>query len=297
MLPPSPPAARSPALNAVRIVICTSGGIHGSVVLECLSACERIQVVGVIESSRVLRSGYSRARGALEQIRTSGIPYACYLWTTTSLSNTLSALTANGSVAALTRRMSIPRLVTRNINERPGQSFLRELQPDLLVSAFFNQRIAQPVFTIPRAGAINIHPSLLPEYKGVDPVFFARLRGAARLGVTVHRIDAKLDTGHVLFSEVIPWAPEHSVLRVTARLFRHGADLITEHIDSLAEGLPGIPQAHHGTYDSWPKRSDVAALRRSGVALVRLQDLAAIAAGNLTDDGPRRRRATARPAR
>jgi len=267
---------------ALRIVTCTNGGIYGAVVLDRLLACNRIQVVGLIESSRVLRSRYSWWRGAVEQIRLSGPSYALYLWCATSFSDVLGQLSPLGSVSAQAHQHAIPKLVTRDVNDARGRSFLQDLAPDLLISAFFNQRIAQPVFTIPRLGGINIHPSLLPDCRGVDPVFFATLRGVQILGVTVHRIDADFDTGNILVKEAVPLPPGQSLLKITALLFRRGAELVVAHLDEIAQMAHGTAQEREGAYDSWPSASEVRRLRR-GTRLVRLRDLVAIASGSLTE--------------
>jgi methionyl-tRNA formyltransferase len=152
---------------------------------------------------------------------------------------------------------------TRNINAEPG--LIAALKPDLIVSAFFNQRIGPAVLGI--APALNIHPSLLPAFRGVDPVFYARLRDAP-LGVTVHRVSPELDSGDIVAQE--PFDPGGSVLESTVALYARGAQLL---IDTL--GQPARPQSGSGNYDSWPRRADVAALRRKGVRLARVRDLLA----------------------
>ncbi len=266
-------------LKPTRVVFCTSGGIHGWLVLDRLLCCDRIRIVGVVLSSRVLRPGYSPLRGACEQIRTSGVRYALYLWATTGLADALLATSGRGNIRQRSRRAGIPICTTRDINGAEEQRFLRELRPDLLLTAFFNQLVSPPVYAIPSVGAINIHPSLLPDYRGVDPVFFARLRGSPTLGVSVHRLDAGFDTGNLLVTEAVPVIADESVLKTTARLFRRGAERLVDRLDAIIEGVPGSPQTAAGRYDSWPTPGEVAALRRSETALLHPSDLGAIATG------------------
>lgn len=273
----------TPRCEPVRIILCTAGGIHGAVVLERLLACERLCIVGLVQSSRILRPQYGWCRGASEQIRRSGLAYALHLWCATSAADALGELSPAGSLSSLVRRHNIPRRVTRDINSAAGLSFIRQSRPDLLVSAFFNQRLGEPVFRTPNAGSINIHPSLLPQFKGVDPVFFARLNAAPRLGVTVHRVDSDFDTGTIICQEAMaPLRHRESLLRLTARLFRRGAELIVDHLGEIAEGDPGTAQDSGGSYDSWPTAEQVRRLRRNGTPLVSLSDLVAIAKGTLT---------------
>jgi len=131
-------------------------------------------------------------------------------------------------------------------------------------------------------GAVNIHPSLLPDLKGVDPVFFARLRGVAPLGVTLHRIVQDLDAGPVLAQARVDVAARDSVLAITARLFERGADLLLDKLDAILAGDPGVAQQGVGSYDSWPSSAQVARLRRAGGALVRATDLRCLSRGRRT---------------
>ena len=261
------------AAHPVRAVFCTIGGTPGAAVFDLLLSCERIRIAGVIHSSRILRANYSFPRGACEQVRLSGLRYALYLWTATSLADALLTLAGTGSVASLARRAAIPCLVTQNINGERERCWLREVQPDLLISAFFNQRIGPEVLASPMLGAVNIHPSKLPDYRGVDPVFRARASGAGTLGVTLHRMDTDFDTGRILAAEELPIIAGESVLAGTRRLYRRGGELLISQLDAIADGATGAPQPSGGRYDSWPTASEVAALGRLGIALVRPADL------------------------
>ncbi len=210
--------------------------------LAALRASPAIEIVGVIRSTRI---------DAARRVRASGLRYALYL----------------GCLMA--RRLhtdGIPILSTSDVNGSPPRAFVEGLAPDLLVSAFFNQKIDT---VLP---ALNIHPSLLPAFKGVDPVFHARLAGAPTLGVTVHRLSEKFDSGDVISQESMSFAPDESVLRLTERLYAHGAHLLLKSLSKIGEAKP---QAGPGNYDSWPSRAQVAALRAKGVRLVRLRELLA----------------------
>ncbi|OGA74795.1 MAG: hypothetical protein A3G81_16715 [Betaproteobacteria bacterium RIFCSPLOWO2_12_FULL_65_14] len=241
----------------MRAVLCTSGGAPGREVLERLAASQAVAVVGVVRSTRIISARYGLLRGAWEQWRRSGLRYACYLG---------CALLRGPSARG------VPALATRDVNLPEAQRFLESLQPDLLVSAFFNQRIGEALAAAPRFGALNIHPSLLPALRGVDPVFYARLRGVG-LGVTVHRISPQLDCGNIIAQEALSVPERESVLAATARLYARGAELLLGSLEAVRAGAPGTPQHAAGQYDSWPRRAEVRALRRKGVSLVRLRDL------------------------
>jgi methionyl-tRNA formyltransferase len=125
--------------------------------------------------------------------------------------------------------------------------------------------------------AVNIHPSLLPEYRGVDPVFYARLRGATKLGVTVHHLSEFLDAGNVLAQTEVSADSTMSILRATAMFYCQGADMLIGSLPRIASGDPGVPQEGQGCYDSWPTPVCVRRLRTKGTALVRASDLLGMA--------------------
>ena len=158
----------------LRIVLCTRGGLHGALVLDHLLASPRAKVVGIVLSSRVLKPGDGFLRGAVDFARRCGLAYTLYLWCATSLADRLLCHAPIAPVARQAKRQGIRMLVTRRVNDAAGTRFVAEAVPDLLVSAFFNQRIDEVVTELPRYGAVNIHPSPLPDFRGVDPEIWQR---------------------------------------------------------------------------------------------------------------------------
>ena len=256
----------------LRTVLCTSGGLYGALVLRRLRACESLEICGVIRSSRVIDPSFGFFQGAWGYLRLSGLFYSLYLWCATTLADWLCALGAIGAVS--TRSMSpAPRVfATRDVNDRHGLEFLSDCAPDLLVSAFFNQRLRAPALAVPKLACLNIHPSLLPEHKGVDPVFQALLRRSP-LGVTVHFMIPELDAGRILLQKPIEHRAGASVFEITARVYSEGADLLAGAIDRIVQGETGTPQSGAGSYRSCPTRREVRDLRARGGSLVRLSDL------------------------
>jgi len=238
-------------------VLCTSGGLPGAAVLQKLRSCRDIELAGLAVSHRVLRPRYGFLRGAWEQYRLSGLRYSAFLGCML-----LRPLPKRGLAV----------FPTRNINEEQARAFVAQIAPELIVSAFFNQRIGEAITAL--APSVNIHPSLLPQFKGVDPVFYARLRDAP-LGVSLHRIAPKLDAGPILAQKASAPLDGESVLATTVRLYALGAQLLIDSLEKIRTQAPGAIQTSAGNYDSWPSRGDVAALRRKGVRLVRLRDLLA----------------------
>lgn len=265
-------ADTAPGALRLRTVFCTCGGLYGALVLHRLRACAHLEICGIVRSSRVLDPRFGFLQGAVEQIRRSGLAYALYLWCATTLADGLCALNGLGSP---TRPGDAPprRLTTRDLNDSAGRAFLVTCAPDLLVSSFFNQRLRAETLSVPTLASLNIHPSLLPDAKGVDPVFQSLLHGGPPLGVTVHFMNPEFDAGRILAQQPVEARRGASVFELTALLYGVGAELLASAVIAVAAGNKGTAQTSPGTYQSWPTAAETAALRRRGAALLRFMDL------------------------
>jgi methionyl-tRNA formyltransferase len=239
-----------------------------------LQACDRLEICAVVRSTRVFHPRFGFLRGAVAQVRRSGIAYALYLLCTTTVADWFCALGGVRAVPTQSAALGMRVLTTRNINDAEGLRFLAGCAPDLLIGAFFNQRLHAAALALPTHGCLNIHPSLLPDAKGVDPVFQALLHDEPRLGVTVHFMSAGLDAGPIVAQRSIARPAGSSVFAATALLFREGAELLTAAIDSIEHGATGNAQSGAGSYQSWPTRREMLVLHARGGALLRVADLA-----------------------
>lgn len=97
---------------------------------------------------------------------------------------------------------------------------IRDIAPDLILVNSYAMILRPDVLAIPRRGAINVHGALLPEQRGANPVEWALLGGARKTGVTVHRVDAGIDTGDIVAREEVPIYFEDTWRDVRARVNR-----------------------------------------------------------------------------
>jgi methionyl-tRNA formyltransferase len=265
----APPAAARP--RRLRVVYCTRGGLFGALVLHRLRACKQIEICAIVRSSRAFNARFGFLRGALAYVRRSGFAYSLYLLCATTLADVLCGFATICCVPTRARRGGIPVHTTRDINDPESLRLLVDCAPDLLVSAFFDQRLQEAVLAVPSRGCVNIHPSLLPSFKGVDPVLQARLHQAG-VGVTVHYMTPLLDTGEILEQRSMPVREGASIFETTAALFHEGAELLVAQIGRLERRERGIPQAGPGCYQSWPGRTEIRALHARGGVLIRPSD-------------------------
>ncbi len=122
---------------------------------------------------------------------------------------------------------------------------LRALRPDVVVVAAYGKLLPQTVLDVPPKGTLNIHPSLLPRYRGASPVAAAILAGDRLTGVTIILLDAGMDSGPILAQREEPVAPGDTTESLTRRLAAAGAGLLMETLPRwLAGALRPVPQDH-----------------------------------------------------
>jgi methionyl-tRNA formyltransferase len=201
-------------------------------------------------------------------LRQTGLHYALYLLMVTGLYSLLRRLYGKDDVGSFLRRGNVPILKTRDINSPEGIKFIRECQADIMLSVHFNQLIGPRVLSLPRWGCLNIHPGRLPDYRGVDPAFYAVLRKEPRAGVSLHFQDQSFDTGHILAEDSVAVEKDDSLFSLNLKLFRSGAGLLLRKLEEAPVLGGGAPQEFSEAYDSWPDSANVRVLRGAGSRLI-----------------------------
>ena len=115
---------------------------------------------------------------------------------------------------------------------------LKHLAPDVIVVAAFGQLLPQIVLDIPPCGTINLHPSLLPKYRGAAPIQWALINGETETGVTLMLLDAGEDTGDIICAERIPIKDTDTALTLTEQLANLGAKQLVQVLSDMPENTP-----------------------------------------------------------
>jgi len=155
---------------------------------------------------------------------------------------------------------------------------LRSLAPDLNVTVAYGKMIPREVLDLPRLGSINVHPSLLPKYRGASPIVSAILNGETETGVTIMYQSMELDAGDLILQYRVAIAPDDTARTLENRLGRLGADALVEALHLIAAGrAPRIPQDHGsatyaGRLEKAHGRIDWAKPARELVNLIRAMD-------------------------
>jgi methionyl-tRNA formyltransferase len=113
---------------------------------------------------------------------------------------------------------------------------LEGFKPDVIVVAAFGQLLPKSVLALPRLGCLNIHPSLLPRFRGASPVTSAILAGDDFSGVSIMLLDEGLDTGPVLARAQIPISPRDTTGSLSAKLSWLGAQLLGDVLAGWSRG-------------------------------------------------------------
>lgn len=144
------------------------------------------------------------------------------------------------------------------LNSKKFTDQIKHIQPDFLVVIAFGHILSEKILQLPKFGAINIHASLLPEYRGPAPIQWAIINGDSQTGITTMFMDKGMDTGNVLLTKKEPILPEDTAATLHDRLANTGADLLIKTLkDYAAHKLIPIAQDHSkATYAPLLKKQD-----------------------------------------
>ena len=141
----------------------------------------------------------------------------------------------------------IPVFQPESLKKLEAVEHLRAWSPDVMVVAAFGQILPETVLEIAPHGVLNIHPSLLPRWRGASPVQAALLAGDDVTGVTIMKLDAGLDTGPILAQRKIEIKPQENAGELETRLAHLGAELLIEMLPDYLRGeLEPQPQPEEG---------------------------------------------------
>ena len=135
---------------------------------------------------------------------------------------------------------------------------IQRIQPDLLIVIAYGHLLSEKILQLPKFGAINVHASLLPKYRGPAPIQWALINGEIQTGITTMFMDAGMDTGDVLLSRAEPILPSDTAATLHDRLAIIGADLLVQTLKDLAaRSLKPMRQDHDSaTYAPLLKKQD-----------------------------------------
>ncbi|MCR4318567.1 MAG: hypothetical protein NUW37_19665 [Planctomycetes bacterium] len=248
---------------------------YAPLVMKAIADAIDPQNVLVLMTPKLRSKKKGRFGRAFQILRSSGADYLVSLGLMQLKLDRYSKREDRANVPAQQRRFADPPTMAKligfrtngtiAINDPPAHEIIKEFAPDVIVSLFFNQIIKRETFEL-ASEAWNVHPSLLPAYKGVSPAFWMLARGALEAGATIHRLTEKIDEGDYLFQESTPVMERDSMFTLYARC----AELAGEGLRSLLvklearEPLNVIPEEGESSYFSTITKDAVREFRRNG---------------------------------
>lgn len=120
---------------------------------------------------------------------------------------------------------------------------LAALKPELIVVAAYGQFLPRTLLDLPPHGVINVHPSLLPKYRGAAPIQWAVARGEKETGVSIIYLIEKMDAGDIIQQARVPVAPDATAAGLTPQLATLGAELLMRAVEDIRTGtVRRVPQ-------------------------------------------------------
>lgn len=130
---------------------------------------------------------------------------------------------------------------------------LQALQADLQIVVAFRM-LPEIVWNMPPLGTVNLHGSLLPQYRGAAPINWAIINGDKETGVTTFRLQQEIDTGEMLLQSKMPIGEDDNAATIHDNMMVLGAKTLVETVEQLAAGtIKGLPQTDSGNLKKAPK--------------------------------------------
>ncbi|MBR6067768.1 MAG: methionyl-tRNA formyltransferase [Bacteroidales bacterium] len=156
------------------------------------------------------------------------------------------------SLSSTCDKNNIPIIKANKINSDEVVSRVRECSSDLCVIAHFERIIRSELLGIPKLGFINLHPSLLPYYRGLAPQHYPIINGEKEVGITVHYVDEGTDTGDIILQKRYPLSEDAYVADLHMLWMREYKTIVIEAIDLIISHASVIKQSK-GEGSFYPK--------------------------------------------
>jgi len=139
-------------------------------------------------------------------------------------------------VKMVAEEFGIPVIQPPSIKDPSAFQRILDAGADIIAVASYGEYIPSRIFEIPPFKSVNVHPSLLPRWRGASPVRYALLEGDPVTGVTIQYVDKKMDAGDILLQAETEIDPDENHGELSERLYKMGASLLIQALDALEKG-------------------------------------------------------------
>jgi methionyl-tRNA formyltransferase len=168
-------------------------------------------------------------------------------------------LQAEPNITPMAWAEQIPVWEVASLSDAQTLALLAGFQPEVIVVACFPYLFPPALLQLPRSGCLNLHPSLLPAYRGPSPLFWIAHRDERQTGVTLHLLDEGIDTGDIIAQTVFERPDGLAESDLEQRCATEGAALLVQALHQLQEGQPWLRQSQleeGASYFPWPCEAD-----------------------------------------
>jgi methionyl-tRNA formyltransferase len=162
-------------------------------------------------------------------------------------------------VHAWAESKNIPAKTPLNFKNELDVTEFQHLNIDVAVVAGYGLLLPKSILNVPKYGCVNVHPSLLPRWRGPAPVQYAIWQGDAQTGVCIMQLDAGMDTGPIISHKIFDMAADETTTTLNAKVWQMGADMLYPVLSDMAKGktITPMPQSMDGvTYSKMFKKED-----------------------------------------
>ena len=156
-------------------------------------------------------------------------------------------------VAEWAKEHSVDFIETEDVNKPEMVGKIAALGPDLIVVIAFGQKIGNELINLPPKGAINVHASLLPKYRGAAPINWAIINGERETGISIITLAEKMDAGQIVAQEKTKILENETAGELHDRLAKIAAQLLTATFEQIAGGKATYTEQDHSAATLAPK--------------------------------------------
>lgn len=156
------------------------------------------------------------------------------------------------------KKLNIPFYIVNNINSEESYQLISSINPDIIFSIHFDRILSEDIYQLAKICAINLHPSLLPKYRGMIPFQSVILNGETETGITIHHIKEEVDDGNIIVQKQIKISKDINLTELQIIMMSHYPDVIREALEKIkANDYDGYTQDKYlSTYYGKVKKED-----------------------------------------
>jgi methionyl-tRNA formyltransferase len=160
------------------------------------------------------------------------------------------------SVKVWAEKTKILTLQPENLSEPVFIEQIKTLNPDIIILISYGGILSQKILSIPKIGSFNLHPSLLPKYRGPAPIEWVLVNGEKKTGLTVIKMETSVDKGNIIVQEEISIDENDNYFTLKDRLMEKSSGIWEKALKMISSGFLGFPQKGQSCYAPRLKKED-----------------------------------------